>query len=184
LAGTDKPLDLASVRTAMRALLIACRDRWQKEGVDLGAYNTVENAADINDLRQALGYRKLTLIGGSYGSHLALQFMRQYPDVVDRAVIFGVEGPDHTWDSPSAMLATLSRIAEATEQSPVFSGRIPPGGLLKTFERVLQRLDAAPETVSLTVGAQSKQVLIDGLVPDKCFAPTRAVEARRTSGRR
>jgi alpha/beta hydrolase fold len=64
LTGTDKPFDLADVRPAMRGLLVARRHRWQKEGVDLAAYNTVENAADINDLRQALGYRKVTLVGG------------------------------------------------------------------------------------------------------------------------
>jgi hypothetical protein len=34
----------------MRELAIACRDRWMKAGVDLAAYNTVENAADVNVL--------------------------------------------------------------------------------------------------------------------------------------
>ena len=51
-------------------------------------------------------------------------------DAVDRAVIFGVEGPDHTWDDPAGALHTLQRIAAATEQSPEFRGRIPEGGLI------------------------------------------------------
>ena len=106
------------VADVLRDLAVRCRDRWLRAGVDLAAYNTVENAADVNDLRLALGYGKITLIGGSYGSHLALQFMRQYPNAVDRVVLFGIEGPDDTWDRPSATLATLGRIAAAAEQSP------------------------------------------------------------------
>ena len=127
----DAPLDIGMVGGIMQRLLVECRDRWRARGVDLAAYNTVESAADVNDLRLALGYPKITLIGGSYGSHLALQFMRQFPDAVDRAVIFGVEGPDHTWDDPGGALHTLERIAAATEQSPEFRGRIPEGGLIK-----------------------------------------------------
>lgn len=157
---SDRPFSPALVAEVMRDLAIACRDRWIKAGVDLAAYNTVENAADVNDLRLALGYRKITLIGGSYGSHLALQFMRQYPDVVDRVVIFGVEGPDDTWDRPSATLATLGRIAAVAEQSPAFAGRIPDGGLLKTLERVVTQLEATPRQVSVGQGNAARTVTV------------------------
>ena len=129
----DQPVDERRFQALAREALMACRDEHLRQGVDLAAYNTVENAADVNDLRIALGYQKITLIGGSYGSHLALQVMRQYPDTIDRVVIFGVEGPDHTWDSPSEILNTLERIADATEHSAAFVGRVPEGGLLKTI---------------------------------------------------
>ena len=159
----DAPLDIAAVGGIMQRLLVQCRDRWQSRGVDLAAYNTVESAADVNDLRLALGYSKITLIGGSYGSHLALQFMRQFPDAVDRAVIFGVEGPDHTWDDPAGALHTLQRIAAATEQSPEFRGRIPEGGLIKALEAVIARLDAQPQLVTVGTGAATQRVLLDGM---------------------
>jgi pimeloyl-ACP methyl ester carboxylesterase len=157
----DRPLDAAILRSTMRELLAACRDQWLKEGVDLAAYNTVENAADVDELRRALGYRRVTLVGGSYGSHLALQFMRQFPKAVDRVVLYGVEGPDHTWDNPSGMLATLGRIATEAEQSPVLAPHIPAGGLLKSVERVLARLEAAPQSVTVTRGTESMTVLVD-----------------------
>ena len=158
----DAPLDIGAVGGIMQRLLVQCRDRWQARGVDLAAYNTVESAADVNDLRLALGYPKITLIGGSYGSHLALQFMRQFPDAVDRAVIFGVEGPDHTWDDPGGALHTLERIAAATEQSPEFRGRIPEGGLIKALEAVIARLDAQPQLVTVGTEAATQRVLLDG----------------------
>jgi pimeloyl-ACP methyl ester carboxylesterase len=156
----DRPFSLAAAGAAMRDLLVACRDHWQRQGVDLAAYNTVENAADVNDLRLALGYDKVTLVGGSYGSHLALQFMRQFPDAVDRVVLYGVEGPDHTWDSPSGMLATLGRIAAHAEQSAALSGRVPAGGLLKALERVVGRLESAPQAVTVGSGPDSRRVVV------------------------
>ena len=164
----DRPLDAAMVRDVLRPLLIACRDHWQQQGVDLAAYNTVENAADINDLRLALGYDKIHLIGGSYGSHLALQFMRQFPKAVDRVVIYGVEGPDHTWDNPAGMLATLGRIAAEAEGAL----HIPGDGLLKTLERVTARLEAAPQTVTVN----ETEVVVDANLVRRM--------ARRGAGRR
>jgi pimeloyl-ACP methyl ester carboxylesterase len=155
-----RPFTPAIVAGVLRELAIACRDRWLKAGVDLAAYNTVENAADLNDLRLAFGYGKITLIGGSYGSHLALQFMRQYPDAVDRVVLFGIEGPDDTWDRPSATLDTLARIAAIAEQSPVFARRVPAGGLIDTLKRVIERLEAAPMQVAVGAGNDQRTVTI------------------------
>ncbi len=177
----DLPLDMTTVAGTLRRLLVQCRDRWQAQGVDLAAYNTVESAADVNDLRLALGYPKITLIGGSYGSHLALQFMRQFPDAVERVVIFGVEGPDHTWDDPADALHTLERIAAATEHSPEFRSRIPEGGLLTALERALARLDAEPQMVTVTTGAATTRVLVNGCSPP---APRRHQPRVRSGVRR
>ena len=163
-------LDLDLVRTAIRSLVTVCRDHWQQQGVDLAAYNTVENAADVNDLRLALGYKKITLIGGSYGSHLALQMMRQFPDAIERVVIFGVEGPDHTWDSPTGRLNTLERIARATEASPAFAGAVPAGGLIAALKRVVDRLDKEPATVTVSNGKESRQVVVDGALIRRAVA--------------
>ena len=160
----DAALDFAALREPLREALAACRDRWLAAGVDLAAYNTLENAADVNDLRLALGYPRVTLIGGSYGSHLALAVMRQFPQTVDRAVLFGVEGPDHTWDDPGATLATLERIARHAEGSAQLAGRIPPRGLLEALERVVARLEALPRTVTVGSGESARPVMVDANV--------------------
>lgn len=157
----DQPLDLDRLRSATRTALAACRDQWQSEGVDLAAYNTVESAADVDALRQTLGYRTMTLVGGSYGSHLALQVMRLYPVTVERAVLFGIEGPDHTWDDPDGRLATLARIAAAAERSGALSVPVPEGGLLKALARVLKRLEVKPQTVTAGEGAKAQRVVVD-----------------------
>jgi len=65
----------------------ACHDSLLAKGVDLNAYNVIENAADINDLRQALGYKKWNLVGGSYGGKLEQVEIRDYPSGVRSAVL-------------------------------------------------------------------------------------------------
>ncbi|MEU4544572.1 alpha/beta hydrolase [Nonomuraea dietziae] len=49
-----------------------CRRRHQEAGVDLRGYNTKEIAADVVDLRKALGYEKWNLFGVSYSTRVML----------------------------------------------------------------------------------------------------------------
>ncbi len=72
----------------------ACRDRLLADGVDLTAYNSAENAADVNDLRLALGYEQVILYGISYGTRLALTVMRDFPEGLHSVVIDGVYPPN------------------------------------------------------------------------------------------
>jgi pimeloyl-ACP methyl ester carboxylesterase len=58
----------------------ACRARLVAEGVDLAAFNSLENAADVEALRVALGYEQINLYGVSYGTQLAQHVMRLYPE--------------------------------------------------------------------------------------------------------
>ena len=64
-----------------------CRDRLRAQGIDLSAYNSAASAADVNDLRLALGYNQLDLYGDSYGTRLALTVMRDYPEAVRSVVL-------------------------------------------------------------------------------------------------
>lgn len=66
--------------------VLDCHARLEREGVNLAAYNTINNAADVESLRTALGYEKINLMGGSYGTRLALTAMRNHPDGI-RSVI-------------------------------------------------------------------------------------------------
>ena len=57
---------------------LACRERLLAEGINIAAYTSAENAADVNDLRLALGYGQINLYGVSYGTRLALTVMRDF----------------------------------------------------------------------------------------------------------
>ncbi len=73
--------------------LLTCRDALTRRGIDLGAYTDTENAADVNDIRAVLGYARINLEGGSYGSELGLAVLRDYAPVVRSAVLESISPP-------------------------------------------------------------------------------------------
>jgi pimeloyl-ACP methyl ester carboxylesterase len=71
----------------------ACYNRLAEEGINLSAYDSLENANDIESLRHALGYEQINLYGVSYGTLLALHAMRQNPDSFRSVILDGVVPP-------------------------------------------------------------------------------------------
>lgn len=71
-----------------------CRDRLRDFGVDLTAYNSAASAADVADLRVALGIEEWNLFGISYGTRLALTVMRDYPSGIRSVVLDSVYPPN------------------------------------------------------------------------------------------
>lgn len=61
---------------------------------DLRHYTTTIAMADADAVRAALGAGKINLIGASYGTRAALEYQRQFPQQVRRAVMDGVAPPD------------------------------------------------------------------------------------------
>jgi len=60
---------------------------------DLTQYTTEAAAQDFDDVRAALHVDRVNLYGASYGSRLALTYMRLFPSHVRRAVLLGVSPP-------------------------------------------------------------------------------------------
>jgi pimeloyl-ACP methyl ester carboxylesterase len=71
----------------------ACRSSLAKKA-DLRRYGTSDAVRDLDDVRRALGYEKIDLFGLSYGTTVALRYMRRYPHTVRAAVLMGVAPPD------------------------------------------------------------------------------------------
>ncbi len=65
----------------------ACRNELEAQGIDLAAYTSAANAADVEDLRIALGYDQINLYGVSYGTRLAMTVMRDFPDGIRSVVL-------------------------------------------------------------------------------------------------
>ena len=149
----------------LRDMSARCRRRWVAAGVDLRSYTTQESANDVLALQAALGYDRMTLVGGSYGAHLALALMRKAPERIERVILSGVEGLDHTWDDPAAKLAALERIAGAAEVSQELATTIPEGGLLEALRVVVKRLEADPVLVEVSGedGSSPVSVMVDAL---------------------
>ena len=63
-------------------------------GVDLAQYTTEAWVADIDAVRAALGYPQVNLWGGSYGTRVALAYLRRHPARVRSMVLDGVAPPE------------------------------------------------------------------------------------------
>ncbi|MFL6194274.1 MAG: alpha/beta hydrolase [Thermoanaerobaculia bacterium] len=67
----------------------ACREKLAKVA-DLSQYTTDASADDLNEVRQWLGYGKINLEGGSYGTRMAQTYWRKYPETVRTVVLSGI----------------------------------------------------------------------------------------------
>jgi len=125
----------------------ACRDRLTGAGIDLAAYTSAENAADINDIRVVFGYTAINLFGGSYGTLLALTVMRDFPAIVRSAVLDSVVPPQVGVISDSP--ATFDRALNLDFTLCVAQGacHVPVPVLQADFARAVARLNANPATV-------------------------------------
>jgi pimeloyl-ACP methyl ester carboxylesterase len=117
----DRVASADELREAYAPVLRDCFEHW-RESLHPDAFTTVESADDIEDLRLALGAERLHLVGISYGTHLALAYIRRFPDRVSRAVLAGVEGPDHTWKRPAIVDGIVREIGEILEAEAGWRG--------------------------------------------------------------
>ncbi|WP_181784331.1 alpha/beta fold hydrolase [Pseudonocardia pini] len=176
-------LDTLDPATAERsaAATKACRDRLAGTGVDLAAYATPENAADVADLRVALGIDAWNLYGVSYGTDLALQTLRDHPEGIRSAVLDSVVPPQANtllgfWPSAASGLDALFAACSA---QPACAQAHPT--LREDFFRLAQELTTAPRTVD--VGGRPVVVdgykLVKGRGPGGLQGAVRALPGRR-----
>jgi pimeloyl-ACP methyl ester carboxylesterase len=89
-------------------------------GVDLTQYTTEAWVADIDAVRAALGYPRLNLWGGSYGTRVALAYARRHPERLRSMVLDGVAPPEmavprDVWASRERALDELLAACAAAE---------------------------------------------------------------------
>lgn len=98
---TDQKLTAQQQADMENDALKTCRARLVSQAINPGAYTTLNDAEDIHDLIQTLGYAQVDLYGVSYGTRLALEIMRAYPQHV-RSVIL-----DSTVPAQSRLITSL-----------------------------------------------------------------------------
>jgi pimeloyl-ACP methyl ester carboxylesterase len=70
----------------------ACREKLERHS-DLRFFTTGAAVADLDHVRALLGYDKINLYGVSYGTLVALHYVRQYPGHVRAVALAGVTNP-------------------------------------------------------------------------------------------
>ena len=152
----------ASADTARQvARLQACGVQLQQlPHGDLRHYTTWVAMQDADAVRQALGAVQVNVVGGSYGTRAALEYLRQFPQAVRRVVIDGVAPPDMVLPASFSTdnQAALDAVFAACEAEDACRRRHP--ALRSSFTALLAGLPRAvavthpltgrPEDVTLT----------------------------------
>jgi len=151
------------------AAALACHDRLVEEGVNLAAFTSAENAADLNDLRLALGYDRWNLFGISYGTRLALTTMRDFPEGL-RSVILDSTYPLQASgaDVPASAQRAFDKLWERCAADPACEAAYP--NLKDIFNRTVERLNAEPVTMEVAVPGGKHTVTLTGdMLPGLLF---------------
>ena len=118
--------------------------------VDISRYITPEIVADVDAVRAALGYERINLWGGSYGTRVAQEFVRRYPSRVRSMVLDGVAPPAMrtTLDVWPAREAALTEVLAACSEDAV-------------CKRAYPDLEATLGQIKLALGAAHRITVAD-----------------------
>ena len=142
--------DLMSPETAGE-----CRKELEKRA-DLTLYTTPIAMDDLDEVREALGYERINLFGGSYGTRAALVYLRQYPARTRSVVLMGAvptyfDMPfSYARDSEAAMARLLSDCSADKSCGEAFPN------IKDEFQKVLATLAKGPVKVTLRDPATGK----------------------------
>ncbi|QSQ17680.1 alpha/beta hydrolase [Myxococcus landrumensis] len=156
----DRPISVKAEAEAMRE--VARRAVAENPDKDLSGYDISELAADVDAVRRALGYSKISLFGGSFGSQWSLALMRLHPERVARAVLSGVEPLNHGYDMPSHVFGALQRIAYDADRDPGLAPYRPEGGLMEAVRALHRRFAEGPVRVQVRDSAGQTQTVVLG----------------------
>lgn len=112
-----------------------CIDGFKLQGVNLNAYNSVENAADVDAVREALGYERFIYYGASYGSQLGQHVMRDFPGSLEAVVLDGANSLSRkSWVEDRALDAQwgIDNLTRLCSEDPVCRASFDIPALLET----------------------------------------------------
>ncbi len=120
-----------------------------KIGADTRLYTTAATVEDLDQVRAALGYEKVNLVGVSYGTRVAQAYQRQYPQHTRTVTLDSVApvdwelGPENSANAQHA----LNLVFERCTADPACREAFP--NVAEEFRALLAGLEKQPAEVSL-----------------------------------
>jgi pimeloyl-ACP methyl ester carboxylesterase len=127
-----------------------CHIRLVQSGINLNAFTTLEDAADVHDLIRALGYSQVNLEGVSYGTRLALTVMRLYPEDLRSVVLNSTYPPQANLftNTPQAAERAFTILFHGCEADHFCNSAYPR--LQAVFYQDIAELNTTPTTFQAT----------------------------------
>jgi pimeloyl-ACP methyl ester carboxylesterase len=128
--------------------VIGCRERLAKT-YDLTLYTTDLAIDDFDEARAWLGYGKINVLGGSYGTRAAQVYARRHPESVRTVTLVGAVPMDETLPITHAAAGqrSLDLLAGWCEKDAACHASFP--AVRQEFQAVMDRLRREPVTVAV-----------------------------------
>jgi len=139
-----------------RHLIRSCIEKLSKVA-DLTQYSTGIAMDDLDDVRKALGYDKISLAGASYGTLSAQVYIRQHADHVRAAFLVGVVTPGFRLPLPFARAAQNALDRLFMDCAADRSCRTTFPDLRSEFEAVLARFEKGALVVNMVDPANQQE---------------------------
>jgi pimeloyl-ACP methyl ester carboxylesterase len=170
----DLLASLQSLDEGLRSAFAPCVSLWRSRGVRAEMISVSEIAADIEAIRRRLGVPRVSLLGFSYGTRLVLEYVKAFPDRVDRTVLQGTLGFENGVRLPATLDSLLDRVSATVVADSVGRALAPDlrAALAERFEALRRQpvnVTASREpgdSIRLTVGAQGLQAIVTGHLAD------------------
>jgi pimeloyl-ACP methyl ester carboxylesterase len=153
----------SEVQDHLLEMAVACGDAFSQT-IDLSAYDSANSAADINDLRIALGYEQINLYGESYGPRVVQSVMRDFPDILRSVVLDAPMSTNSPFENEAREFGNaLNQLFEACAADEACNTAYPD--LRTVWFDTLSQLDETPVSFSVTnplTGEEIDILLDDG----------------------
>ncbi len=176
LAPATAPLAESSGIAEQVSRMQRCREQLQTLPYgDLRHFTTPVAMADLDAVRRRLGADRIDLVGGSYGTRAVLEYMRQFPQAVRRAVLDGVAPPDMVLPAAASIdnQHALDAVFAACAAEPDCHARHPR--LQADWRALLARLPVQASVLHPVTGAAETlgitRDLVLSLVRGPLYAP-------------
>ncbi|MCU0493335.1 MAG: alpha/beta hydrolase, partial [Chloroflexaceae bacterium] len=150
--GQSNPLQCAADENSdgsTEALVAWARSCAERQNADLTKYTTSIAMDDLDQVRAALGYEQINLLGVSYGTRAAQSYLRQYPNRVRTLILDGVLPQDEALgvamarDAQRAFDQMVARCRDDATCNQAFPN------VAQDFSALLAKLDSQPLNVTL-----------------------------------
>jgi pimeloyl-ACP methyl ester carboxylesterase len=120
-----------------------CRAELEKQA-DLTQYTTSIAADDLDEVRQAMGYEKINVFGGSYGTKAGLVYLRMHGDHVRTLALEAVATPQYRIPLPFAktIQSSVDRLIDRCAADAACHRDFPE--LRQEFNGLVDRLEKSP----------------------------------------
>ncbi len=160
---STKPMPIAEEEALGREAVKNCIAKIK----DYAAYYTTHYAVqDLDAVRAALGYEKINLWGGSYGSRVVLEYLRRYSNHTRASVLDGVAPVAIAlpWSMEADGLAALQAINKQCANTPACLTHF--GDIVKKAQTISSRLLANPQDIKITHPRTQEKVIVNMAAQD------------------